>query len=116
MAELVDRSAAFRRAKRLAVGVREDDCTDVKLRMGLRPGQVIAGEIGSGASGYTAIGEPVSPVARAAADRAGDGRHPTMPTNLRAMGLTAARDLKVELIYLGMHELISELMKPQRAE
>ena len=32
---------------------------DLKLRIGLNSGQVIAGEIGSGASGYTAIGDQV---------------------------------------------------------
>src|SRR6187401_2035111 len=45
--------------KRLAVGVRERDGVDLQLRVGLNSGQVIAGEIGSGALGYTAIGEQV---------------------------------------------------------
>jgi class 3 adenylate cyclase len=31
---------------------------DLQLRVGLNSGRVIAGEIGSGALGYTAIGEP----------------------------------------------------------
>ena len=39
--------------------VRDRDGIDLRLRVGLNSGQVIAGEIGSGALGYTAIGEQV---------------------------------------------------------
>ncbi|MBV8179942.1 MAG: cyclase, partial [Mycobacterium sp.] len=46
-------------AKRLAVDVREHDGVDLQLRVGLNSGQVIAGEIGSGPFGYTAVGEQV---------------------------------------------------------
>ena len=46
-------------AKRLAAGVRDRDGIDLRLRVGLDSGRVIAGEIGSGALGYTAIGEQV---------------------------------------------------------
>ena len=46
-------------AKRLAAGVRDRDGIDLRLRVGLNSGQVIAGEIGSGSFGYTAIGEQV---------------------------------------------------------
>ena len=46
-------------AKRLAVDVRERDGVDLLLRVGLNSGQVIAGEIGSGPFGYTAVGEQV---------------------------------------------------------
>jgi class 3 adenylate cyclase len=46
-------------AKRLAVDVHERDGVDLQLRLGLNSGQVIAGEIGSGALGYTAVGEQV---------------------------------------------------------
>src|SRR5262249_148658 len=46
-------------AQRLAVGVRERDGVDLQLRVGLNSGEVIAGEIGSGAFGYTAVGEQV---------------------------------------------------------
>jgi class 3 adenylate cyclase len=46
-------------AKRLAVGVRERDGVELQLRVGLNSGQVIAGEIGSGSFGYTAVGEQV---------------------------------------------------------
>ena len=46
-------------AKRLAVDVRERDGVELQLRVGLNSGQVIAGEIGSGAFGYTAVVEQV---------------------------------------------------------
>ncbi len=45
-------------AERVAVDVRERD-VDLLLRVGLNSGQVIAGEIGSGPFGYTAVGEQV---------------------------------------------------------
>jgi class 3 adenylate cyclase len=46
-------------AKRLAVDVDARDGMDLQLRVGLNSGQVIAGEIGSGPLGYTAVGEQV---------------------------------------------------------
>src|SRR6476660_4280697 len=46
-------------AKRHAAGVHDRDGSDLRLRVGLNSGQVIAGEIGSGPFGYTAIGEQV---------------------------------------------------------
>ena len=46
-------------AKRLADEVQRCDGADLRLRVGLNSGQVIAGEIGSGSFGYTAIGEQV---------------------------------------------------------
>ncbi len=46
-------------AKRLAAGVHDRDGIDLRLRVGLNSGQVIAREIGSGSVGYTAIGEQV---------------------------------------------------------
>ena len=46
-------------AKRLAVDVQDRDGVDLQLRVGLNSGEVIAGEIGSGALGYTALGEQV---------------------------------------------------------
>jgi class 3 adenylate cyclase len=45
--------------KRLAVDVQDRDGVDLQLRVGLNSGQVIAGEIGSGQFGYTAVGEQV---------------------------------------------------------
>jgi len=46
-------------AQVVAVEVERRDGVDLRLRVGLNSGQVIAGEIGSGALGYTAIGEQV---------------------------------------------------------
>jgi class 3 adenylate cyclase len=46
-------------AKRLAAEVHDRDGVELRLRIGLNSGQVIAGEIGSGSFGYTAIGEQV---------------------------------------------------------
>jgi class 3 adenylate cyclase len=46
-------------AQRLAVNVRERGGVDLQLRVGLNSGEVIAGEIGSGSFGYTAVGEQV---------------------------------------------------------
>ncbi|PJE19234.1 MAG: cyclase [Mycobacterium sp.] len=46
-------------ARRLAVPVAERDDVELALRVGLNSGQVIAGEVGSAALGYTAIGEQV---------------------------------------------------------
>ncbi len=43
----------------LAVDVSDRDGVDLRLRVGLNSGQVIAGEIGSGSFGYTAVGEQV---------------------------------------------------------
>jgi class 3 adenylate cyclase len=44
---------------RLAGEVKDRDGVDLQLRVGLNSGQVIAGEIGSGPFGYTAVGEQV---------------------------------------------------------
>ena len=44
---------------RLAATVEDRDGVTLRLRVGLNSGQVIAGEIGSGALGYTAVGEQV---------------------------------------------------------
>jgi hypothetical protein len=46
-------------ATRLAVEVNDRDGVGLQLRVGLNSGQVIAGEMGSGPFGYTAIGEQV---------------------------------------------------------
>jgi class 3 adenylate cyclase len=45
--------------KWLAVDIHARDGVAPKLRVGLNSGQVIAGEIGSGPFGYTAVGQPV---------------------------------------------------------
>ena len=46
-------------AQTVADAVKSRDGVDLRVRVGLNSGQVIAGEIGSGAMGYTAIGEHV---------------------------------------------------------
>jgi class 3 adenylate cyclase len=46
-------------AKRLAIGFGDRDGVELRLRVGLNSGEVIAGEIGTGALGYTAVGEQV---------------------------------------------------------
>ena len=46
-------------AKRLAVDVGERDGIDLRLRVGLNSGEVIAGEFGSGQFGYATVGEQV---------------------------------------------------------
>jgi class 3 adenylate cyclase len=46
-------------AKRLAADVSDRDGVNLQLRVGLNSGRVIAGEIGSGSFGYTAIGVQV---------------------------------------------------------
>ena len=46
-------------AKRLAVDIHARDGVELQLRVGLNSGEVIAGEIGSGPFGYTAVGEQV---------------------------------------------------------
>ena len=46
-------------AKRLALEVQRRNAIDLQLRVGLNSGSVIAGEIGTGALGYTAIGDQV---------------------------------------------------------
>ncbi len=46
-------------ARRFAVDVQGRDGVGLQLRVGLNSGEVIAGEIGSGAFGYTAVGEQV---------------------------------------------------------
>jgi class 3 adenylate cyclase len=60
-------------AKRLAVDVRERDGVELQLRVGLNSGEVIAGEIGSGAFGYPAIGEQVGMAQRMESVDAGWG-------------------------------------------
>src|SRR5271163_3999969 len=50
--------------KRLAVDVQGCDGVDLQVRVGLNSGEVIAGEIGSGSLGYTAIGEQVGTAQR----------------------------------------------------
>ena len=46
-------------AVRMAAEVNDSDGVELQLRVGLNSGEVIAGEIGSGPLGYTAVGEQV---------------------------------------------------------
>lgn len=46
-------------ARRLAARVSSADGVDLRVRVGLNSGQVIAGQVGSGAFGFRATGEPV---------------------------------------------------------
>ena len=46
-------------AKRLATDIDHRDSVALQLRIGLNSGQVVTGEIGSGALGYTALGDQV---------------------------------------------------------
>ena len=46
-------------AKRLAAEIQRRDGVDLRLRVGLNSGRVIAGEMGSGSLGYAATGQPV---------------------------------------------------------
>jgi class 3 adenylate cyclase len=46
-------------ATRLALDIQERDGVDLRMRVGLNSGQVIAGEIGSSHLGYTAVGDQV---------------------------------------------------------
>src|SRR5262245_44011239 len=46
-------------AKRLAIDVQQRDGVEMRLRVGLNSGRVIAGAISSGSLGYTAIGQQV---------------------------------------------------------
>ncbi|WP_155770177.1 adenylate/guanylate cyclase domain-containing protein, partial [Mycobacterium asiaticum] len=48
-----------REAVKLAPEIQHRDAVDLRLRVGLNSGQVVAGEIGSGGLGYTAVGEQV---------------------------------------------------------
>ena len=59
--------------KRLAADVRDRDGVDLHLRVGLNSGEVIAGEIGSGPFGYTAIGEQVGMAQRMESAAPADG-------------------------------------------
>ena len=51
-------------AKQIAVDIHARDGVDLQVRVGLNSGEVIAGEIGSGPFGYTAVGEQVGTAQR----------------------------------------------------
>ncbi|BBZ31896.1 cyclase [Mycolicibacterium confluentis] len=60
-------------AKELAAEVRERDGVDLRLRIGLNSGAVVAGEIGSGPESYTAIGQAVGMAQRMESAAPADG-------------------------------------------
>src|SRR6202790_3890690 len=76
-------------AKRLAVDIRNRDGVELQLRVGLNSGEVIAGEIGSGPFGYTAVGEQVGTAQRMESVAPPDGVMLSAST-ARLVGDTAA--------------------------
>jgi class 3 adenylate cyclase len=56
---MLDGAGHSEEAKRLAAEVKDRDGVELQLRIGLNSGQVVAGDTGSRAFGYTAIGEQV---------------------------------------------------------
>ena len=78
-------------AKRLAAEVHDRDGIDLLLRVGLNSGRVIAGEIGSGSFGYTAIGEQVG-MAQRMESAAPHGRGDAVGVDPRLVEGTATLD------------------------
>ena len=95
-------------AKRLAEEVQRRDGVDLQLRVGLNSGQVIAGEIGSGALGYTAIGEQVGMAQRMESVAPAEDRSPAHPRRTCHVSSGAERTQPREV-------LMSEV-KPYRDE
>jgi adenylate cyclase len=75
---------------KLAEDIQARDRVVLQLRIGLNSGQVIAGEIGSGALGYTAVGEQVG-MAQRMESVAPPGGVPRQRDLLRARRLLASR-------------------------
>jgi class 3 adenylate cyclase len=88
---------AQQEVRRLADDVRRRDGVDLQLRIGLNSGQVIAGEIGSGALGYTTIGEQVGMAQR---------MESAAPPNGVMLTETTARQVQHAAV-LGDPELVS---------
>jgi adenylate cyclase len=77
-------------AARLAADVQQRDGIALQLRVGLDSGQVIAGEIASGAMGYTAVGEHVGLAQRMESVAPAGGVMLSETTARRAEGRTRA--------------------------
>ena len=77
----------------LAKTVEASDGIALQLRVGLNSGQVIAGEIGSGPSGYTAIGEQVGMAQRLLA-----ALRQTSPNDQRMTADATARRSRAQLV------------------
>src|SRR6201991_3907129 len=87
----------------LAAEVHDRDGVDLQLRVGLNSGQVIAGEIGSGSFGYTAIGEQVGMAQRMESVAPPGGVMPSAST-ARLVDSSAALG-EAELVQIkGAHE------------
>ncbi len=85
-------------AKQIAVTVRELDGVDLRLRVGLNSGQVIAGDLGSGPFGYTAFGEQVGMAQRMESAAPPDGVMLSAPTARLVEGTATLGE--VELIQI----------------
>ena len=80
--------------KGLAAEVQDRDVWTSELRVGLNSGQVIAGEIGSGSFGYTAVGEQVGMAQRMESVAPPGG-----------VMLSESTALLVEYDFLGQHRI-----------
>ena len=119
--------------KRLAVDVHARDGVDLRLRVGLNSGQVIAGEIGSGPFGYTAVGEQVGMAQRMESVAPGsasfermfetlrtiDRRSPNPPTSLArgtylcsSVGDSLSRRRAGELRPVGVEVALAACLSP----
>jgi class 3 adenylate cyclase len=85
-------------AARLAVDVERRDAITIQLRVGLNSGQVVAGQIGSGSFGYTAVGEQVG-LAQRMESVAAPGGVMVSETTARLVEATAVLDER-ELVHI----------------
>jgi class 3 adenylate cyclase len=102
-------------AKRLAVVVLERDGVNLQLRAGLNSGEVIAGEIGSGPFGYTAVGEQVG-MAQRMESAAAPGGVMLSESTARLVEHTAVLG-KAEVVHIkGTGQLLSLLFTSDAGE
>jgi adenylate cyclase len=95
-------------AKRLAVDVGERDGVDLRLRVGLNSGEVIAGEIGSGPFGYAAVGEQVG-MAQRMESVAPPGWVMLSASTARLVGGAATLDEPEDVLIKGSDEPVTAL-------